>query len=584
MHMCIHLTHVRGNIFRKFNNTSAMPTATGSLPTTKARPPFKRCLLVNQNDNSVPAPHAFVGLLDPRLPICLRRLAKAKGFPTLTEVQKRCWSACMSGRDVIVKADTASGKTFGFLGPLLAVGLATRSVDTYKVPAPFALIIAPARELVVQIKRECGAIFRRKFGIHIATAYGGTDAGKQLQKMCVKSRQTMPSGAKHPQQQKTATVMPFVLVATPGRLLALVHGRQLSLQAVTHWVLDEADRLLQMGLQEQIQEIGELIRPDRVTFVFSATYTKTTKTKFKSLFAAAKSAIFIDCRDAPSHTQSSAQDTPASSSLATSGCAAIDQTHAAPPEDFAATLGLDFLHVSANVSQDVQLASDHKKPRKLIKLVARIREASKGQRQRPNVLIFCNKIKTVNFVVPFLQKNLPSSNKRENVAAMHGDLPQRRRELVLNAFRAGKVSILVATDVLGRGLDVKNLQFVINYDFPPSLQQYVHRIGRCGRRRPSKKKAAPAQTTPGQSFSFFTRNMACMAPSVVKLLRRCGQKVDRYMLQLSNEQSAKSNHRDTDSGDSMSEFDAGPAPDDGEDFFPDSDENEYTLSDKKRIT
>ena len=133
----------------------------------------------------------------------------------------------------------------------------------------------------------------------------------------------------------------------------------------------------------------------------------------------------------------------------------------------------------------------------------------------PRMQIFANKIKTVNSIVEFLRK------QRRKAAGVHSQLPQEAREANIADFRAGRLQLLVATDVAARGLDIKGLMHVVNYDMPGSLEQYVHRIGRCGR----------AGGT-GTAVTLFTRNFAPIAPALVKLLRAGGHPVDRYLDQV----------------------------------------------------
>jgi ATP-dependent RNA helicase DDX5/DBP2 len=139
------------------------------------------------------------------------------------------------------------------------------------------------------------------------------------------------------------------------------------------------------------------------------------------------------------------------------------------------------------------------------------------------MLVFCNKIKTVLFVYEFLAR------QRVSVCAIHGKMTQADREKALADFKAGKYECLVATDVAGRGLHISTLVHVVNYDFPTSLPQYAHRIGRCGR----------GKNTKGSSLSFFTRNLAVMAPDLVKLLQASKQMVDPNLSALAQEVSSR---------------------------------------------
>jgi ATP-dependent RNA helicase DDX5/DBP2 len=168
------------------------------------------------------------------------------------------------------------------------------------------------------------------------------------------------------------------------------------------------------------------------------------------------------------------------------------------------------LTVSDTIVQSIHVCVPHKRPRLLIKYILRVREQEKAEkvRQVSSMLIFCTTIKTAGFVHGFLNS--------QNVATeiLHGQLNQDQRERTLKNFRAGKISVLVSTDVAARGIHIKNLKYVVNYDFPNTLEQYCHRIGRTGRQDAS---------TGGQAYSFFTRNMAPMAPDLLTLLNRCNQ-------------------------------------------------------------
>ena len=160
-----------------------------------------------------------------------------------------------------------------------------------------------------------------------------------------------------------------------------------------------------------------------------------------------------------------------------------------------------------NVDQTVHVCAEHKKGRKLLKHITELRK--NDARSRSRVLVFANRIKTVNFVGDMLKRH------GEKCITLHGELKQERRDQALKDFKSGKSPVLVATDVAGRGLDITGLEHVVNWDMPGSVEQYTHRVGRAGR---SGRK--------GAALSFFTRNMAPIAPDLVRLLKRQGQFVD----------------------------------------------------------
>ena len=202
---------------------------------------------------------------------------------------------------------------------------------------------------------------------------------------------------------------------------------------------------------------------------------------------------------------------------------------------------------SSLVTQVVTVCADHKKPAKLLKHLARAKEAavSAGERHAPRVLVFANRIKTVRFVADFLRaqerkqrqaedkkvndkkgtkkgsSSSSSSSSASKIETLHGDRTQPERDAALASFRAGKATVLVATDVAARGLDVTGLRHVVNYDFPSNLESYEHRVGRAGR-----------DGKEGFVASFFCRQMAPLARSVVDFLQKSGQGVDPNLVRL----------------------------------------------------
>ena len=172
--------------------------------------------------------------------------------------------------------------------------------------------------------------------------------------------------------------------------------------------------------------------------------------------------------------------------------------------------------IREGITQEVQICAPHKKPRKLLRFIYKVRKEEKsagGGKQRAassRMLVFINQIATATFLLRYLKEHTS-----ESVGAIHSKMKQPDRDKVLRQFQSGAVTLLVATDVLGRGIHLENLPYVVNYDFPPNLLTYTHRIGRC---------AHQAQhTKPGLAYSFFTRNMAALGPDLLKLLRAAGQ-------------------------------------------------------------
>lgn len=177
----------------------------------------------------------------------------------------------------------------------------------------------------------------------------------------------------------------------------------------------------------------------------------------------------------------------------------------------------DDLSISKTVTQVVHVCAEHKKPVKLLKHLAALKEASKGSRLQPRILIFANRIKTVRFV--YNQVN----GAGYRCAQLHGERSQEERETAVKDFKSGKIQILVASDVASRGLHITNLPYVVNYDFPGNLETYVHRVGRTGR-----------LSADGHAYSFLTRELAAVAQPLIDLLQQHGQAIDPNLVKLAN--------------------------------------------------
>jgi ATP-dependent RNA helicase RhlE len=306
-------------------------------------------------------------------------------------IQEMVISDALDGHDLLVQSPTGSGKTLAFGVPLVDI----LEPGGY---GPGALILAPTRELASQIVDELEVLARAR-KLRVAAVYGGVGFGPQI----------------------AAAKKADILVATPGRLEDLIARGAVALDQVQVLVLDEADRMLDMGFRPAVDRIVSLVPDDRQTFFFSATL---------------EGAVGKVARDythqARSHTQDKTEE------------AAADVEH-------------KFLHVESQGA-------------KLDQLVAALGEEEPGRS-----LVFVRTKRGADRLVKRL--------KAENVeaVAMHGDKSQRQRENALARFERGEVMTLVATDVAARGIDVPDVMRVINYDAPEDRAAYVHRVGRTGR-------------------------------------------------------------------------------------------------------
>ena len=313
-----------------------------------------------------------------------------RGVAAPFAVQRLVIPDVLAGHDVLAQSPTGSGKTLAFGIPLVE-----RLRDTD--PRPSALVLAPTRELAIQIVEDIRPIAHAR-ALAIAAVYGGAGIAKQAR----------------------LAARAHVLVATPGRLLDLIERREVSLARVRMLVLDEADRMLDMGFRPAVERLVRMTAKERQTLLFSATLEGEVG------------------RIAKAHTRDPRR-----------------HQHSHPAERKA-----DVEHRFVTVAHD----------RKVARLVAELSDAERGR-----TLVFVRTKRGADRLV----KRLAAS--RVQAVAMHGDKTQGQRERALASFETGAVDTLVATDVAARGIDVADITHVINYDIPATRDDYVHRIGRTAR-------------------------------------------------------------------------------------------------------
>jgi ATP-dependent RNA helicase DDX3X len=368
---------------------------------------------VEASGQDVPEPvNAFT---NPPLDDHLIANIKLASYVVPTPVQKYSIPIVMNGRDLMACAQTGSGKTGGFLFPILSQAFQTGpstapqqasgqfSYGRQRKAYPTSLILAPTRELVSQIFDEARKFSYRSW-VRPCVVYGGADIGSQLRQI--------ERGCD-------------LLVATPGRLVDLIERGRISLVNIKYLVLDEADRMLDMGFEPQIRRIVEgedMPRvEDRQTLMFSATFPRDIQMLARDFL---KDYIFLSVGRVGS--------------------------------------------TSENITQKVEYVEDHDKRSVLLDILHT--HGTTGL-----TLIFVETKRMADSLSDFL------INQRFPATAIHGDRTQRERERALEFFRNGRCPILVATAVAARGLDIPNVTHVINYDLPTDIDDYVHRIGRTGR-------------------------------------------------------------------------------------------------------
>ena len=333
-----------------------------------------------------------------------RRLAE-KGFPEPTPIQAETIPLALNNRDLIACAKTGSGKTLAYLLPILQYAHNQNSNAAPadgETPPPIALVLAPTRELVVQIAEEAD-FFAEAAGLRLTTIFGGVD---------------------HDKQRREIAQGPHLIVATPGRLLDFLRGGEINLKNVVRIVLDEADRMLDMGFIDDVRKILSKCsaneNEERQFSLFSATIN------FSALYS-----VWEFMRE---------------------------------PEEI--LINPELIDHASIEQEMLHLGQDEKLP-----YLIQFLEANKLE----PVIIFTNSRQYVDVLVKNLNHhNIPA----EGLSSM---VTQNRRLRILDDFKENKFRVLVATDVASRGLHIEDIQLVVNYDIPMDSETYVHRIGRTAR-------------------------------------------------------------------------------------------------------
>ncbi|CAI9104881.1 OLC1v1003666C3 [Oldenlandia corymbosa var. corymbosa] len=368
----------------------------------------------------------------------MRAIAK-QAYQKPTPIQCQALPVVLSGRDIIGIAKTGSGKTASFVLPMITHIMDQPELG--KEEGPIGVICAPTRELAHQIYVEAKK-FAKSHGIRVSAVYGGMsklDQFKELKAGCE------------------------IVVATPGRLIDMLKMKALTMSRSTYLVLDEADRMFDLGFEPQIRSIVGQIRPDRQTLLFSATMPRKVEKLAREILT----------------------------------------------DPIRVTVG-EVGMANEDITQVVQvITSDSEKLSWLLEnLPALIDEG--------DVLVFASKKATVDDLESQLAKN------GFKVAALHGDKDQASRVEVLQKFKNGTFHVLIATDVAARGLDIKSIKSVVNFDIAKDMDMHVHRIGRTGR----------AGDKDGTAYTLITQKEARFAGELVNSLIAAGQNVSAELMDL----------------------------------------------------
>ncbi|XP_061926168.1 probable ATP-dependent RNA helicase DDX46 isoform X1 [Entelurus aequoreus] len=365
---------------------------------------------------------------------------KKQGYEKPTPIQAQAIPAIMCGRDLIGIAKTGSGKTIAFLLPMFRHIMDQRPLEESE--GPISVIMTPTRELALQITKECKK-FSKSLGLRVVCVYGGTGISEQIAEL--------KRGAE-------------IIVCTPGRMIDMLganSGRVTNLRRSTYVVLDEADRMFDMGFEPQVMRIVDNVRPDRQTVMFSATFPRAMEALARRILAK------------PLEIQVGGRSV-----------------------------------VCSDVEQHVLVIEEDKKFLKLLEILGHYQE--KG-----SVIIFVDKQEHADALLKDLMKaSYPCMS-------LHGGIDQYDRDSIINDFKNGACRLMVATSVAARGLDVKQLILVVNYNCPNHYEDYVHRAGRTGR-----------AGNKGFAYTFITEDQVRYAGDIIKALELSGSPVPAELEQL----------------------------------------------------
>eukprot|EP00941_MAST-03F_sp_MAST-3F-sp1_P001833 g1833.t1 len=431
------LSMLRKNFYNQHTVTAAMSSEEASQ--------YRKMKQITVNGDNIENPITDFGYAG--LPAEITRRLDTAGFKEPTPIQAQGLPIALSGRDIVGVAQTGSGKTCAFLLPALVhIEAVTDADPTKQGDGPICLVVSPTRELACQTHAE--AI---RFGgedLKVALVFGGT--------------------SKYPQKELCEKGVDLI-IATPGRLLDFLLKGYTNLMRCSYLVLDEADRMLDMGFEPDVREIVSQIRPDRQFLFFSATWPQDVR------------ALASDLRK-------------------NNDCVQIN---------IGSTDGA--LRCNHNITQKFRFPGDDSQKEKMLDKDLKEIVSTEGDKR---VIVFvARKDRAASLAYRLTKENIASA------CSIHGDLSQADRFEALNAFKNGRKQIMVATDIAGRGIDVEGLCWIVNYDFPHTVEDYVHRIGRTGR---AGEK--------GHSITYFTGKDARLSRDLVEVLKEAKQDIPKQLI------------------------------------------------------
>ena len=340
----------------------------------------------------------------------------AMNFKECTPIQEKAIPPILAGHDIIGVAQTGTGKTAAYLLPVLD----ELSSGLYPKNAVNCIIMAPTRELAQQIDQQVEGFGYYLDGVSSVAVYGGND------------------GIRFEQERRGLETGADIIIATPGRLISHLQGGHIDLTQTSFFILDEADRMLDMGFYDDIIKIASYLSEDRQTIMFSATMPENIRKLARSILHNP-----VEVRIAVSKPAEKVKQI-------------AYLCHEGMKQRLVETI---LQPTKAEYSENTENSENSEQPLPLLDRV---------------IMFASSKMKVKELAITLKRKGF-------NVGAMHSDLMQKERDEIMYAFKNRRVNILIATDIVSRGIDIDDVQLVINYDVPRDAEDYVHRVGRTAR-------------------------------------------------------------------------------------------------------
>jgi ATP-dependent RNA helicase DDX5/DBP2 len=403
-------------------------------------------------------------------------------FATPTAIQSVAWSIAQRGHNLVGVAETGSGKTLSFLLPAFN-HILNQSTRASSREGPIVLIVAPTRELAMQI-HKVASDFAVKLGFRTACLYGGAPRSGQIREVVY--------GVE-------------MIVATPGRLLDLVSFGKTNFNRTSFVVLDEADRMLDMGFERDLRRILSQVNPDSQTLMWSATWPKEIVNLAEEFLK-----NYVHIKIGKSENGLAVNNRIKQNFIFTSNYEKNNHF-----DNLIEDLRSGKIEDEENSDEDGNIENRNEKKFDKNSTLSSIKNTP-SNKNFPKTILFTNKKMKCESLVKQLDRLGLTSD------SIHGDKSQRERDYAFTRFKKDEIQVLVATDVAARGLDVSDVKVVINYDFPNNLEDYVHRIGRTGR---SGKT--------GISYAFFTSENYPLIKQVKSFLIKAEQEIPEKFEELS---------------------------------------------------